>query len=494
MRRVLSRTSSHLTSKVIRYCIIGSACIAALGLTGCGYGQPRRRLGCYATSTPGTRYISSDKLGRHSYGFNPFEKNGITYARKCGHIDIAHLRIAADNTKYLSEKIYNGMLTDQTEFSFRLVADRSKHVFKLSYPDNWQQTDKETVAREVSLQLGQYLAFSATTWHEMLTWFGYHTVIIIPEFASAFSWEDVYSNLLGTSIAAKAIRDTDHKYNKAMTLAINQELKRLGGRSGRVAKKAAEMVRGKWFTGNFIVSMKKRNLDIGIDDGFITPMIVPEICSDARPQPHPVPSHDVSRYGFSMEYHIVPKEFEKGKILSIVHHDRSSKTITPDIHYAPIMAHIADVAIEKYGPYAIIPYNPDKVIAQELANLAPSSSVARYNSRPAVTPKKAEKNTPSPASAAQVNNQPLQAPPIKVAKFNKPRVTVTVTQKTNKYTPLKTTAVRDIKESSAFRAMITQKTNTYDSFQKVGDSIAEEVDIAEKKLTPALSSQVLYQD
>ena len=486
MRTAIARMWSFLTgrqvSKSIRFLIIGSTCIAVLGVSGCGFGKPRRRLGCYATSTPGTRFISSDKIGKHSYGFNPFEKNGITYACRGGHIDIAHLRIAADNTKYMSEKLYNGMMADQTEFSFGLVADRSKHVVKLSYPDNWQQMDKESVAREVSLQLGQYVAFSATTWHEVLTWFGYHTMIIIPEQASAFSWEDIYSNLLGTSIAAKAIRDTDHVYNKAMTLAINEELERLGCRSGRVAKKAAEMVRGEWFTGNFMVSMKKRNLDIGIDDGFVTPMIVPGICSEAKPAHHPVPSHDVSQYGFSMEYHIVPKEFEKGKILSIVHHDRKNKTITPDIHYAPIMAHIANIAVEKYGPYAIVPYDPDKAIARELASLTPSSSVKKYNSRRTVTRKKAEKYNPSPASAAQINNRPLQASPVKVAKFNKPLVTVTPI--TNKYTPVKSTAVRDIREYSALGAVISPRTNRSDSQLKMLNSTAEKFDRAERKLTP----------
>jgi len=478
--------SSHLASKIIRYCIIGSASAAALGLTGCGYGQPRRRLGCYATSTPGTRFISSDRLGTHSYGFNPFEKNGIIYACKGGHIDIAHLRIAADNTKYISKKIYKGMLKNKTDFSFSLIADRSSHIVKLSYPDNWQQIDKEPVAREVSLQLGQYLAFAATTWHEMLTWFGYHTMVFIPEYASAFSWEDVYSNLLGTSIAAKAIRDTDHKYNKAMALALNQELEKLGGRSGRIAKKAAEMVRGEWFTGNLIVSMKKRNLDIGIDDGFVTPMIVPGICSEARPESYPVPSHDVSRYGFSMEYHIAPREFEKGKILRIVHKNRRRKIITPDIHYAPIMAHIANIAIERYGPYVATPYNPDKVITQEIAAIAPSSGVNSADYPRTAISKKTEKNNPSVTPVTQ-NNNPLHASAIKVAKYNKPRVKVTVTQKTNKDAPVKSTAVRDIKEYPVAGDTVSPpKTGNYDSILEVPTSTVRKVDTAEKKLTPAL--------
>ena len=507
MRRVFVRTLSTLTGnqagKAIRFFILGSACIAALSTGGCGFGQPRRRLGCYATSTPGTRFVSSDKLGTHSYGFNLFEKNGITYACNAGHIDIAHLRIAADNTKYMTEKLYKGMLADQTDFTFALVADRSKHIVKLSYPDNWQQIDKEPVAREVSLQLGQYLAFSATTWHEMLTWFGYRTMAIIPEFSSAFSWEDIYSNLIGTGIASKAIQDTDHKYNKAMTLALSQELERLGGRSGRVARKAAEKVRGEWFTGNLAVSMKKRNLDIGIDDGFVTPMIVPGICSNAKPEPYPVPSHDVSRYGFSMDYHIIPKEFEKGKILRIVHNNRSKKTITPDTHYASIMAHIANVAIDKYGPHVATPYDPDTVITKELARAAPSSNVDRHNSIRIAAYKKAGKYNPdtiiakelariapspnvdrysSPNTTAHTaagkKDETVKASTAKVAN-NTPKVRVT--RKTKTHNTPKSTAVPGNKEYPALRVIVPSKTKNYDAFHKILDSTAKKFELMEKK-------------
>lgn len=361
---------SDSVNRAFRYLIIGSACIAALTISGCGIDRPRPRLGCYPTSTPGSVFVSSSKLGRHSYGYSPFEKNGITYAYKAGHIDIAHLRIGADHTKYIAQKLYKALLKDQDEFSFSLTADRSKHIVQISYPKNWKQSKQELIAGEVALQLAQYLTFSATTWHEILTWFGYRTMFIFPEFSSAFSWEDIYSNLLGTRIACKALRDTEHKYNQAVTLALRQELNDLGGQSARVARRAAQKVRGEWFKGNLIVSMKKRNLDIGLDDNRITPMIIPGICQGARPKSYPVPDSDVSRYGFSIKYHILPREFEKGKILRIVYPNGKGKMIKPDIHFAPIMAHIREKAIKKYGIEVATAYDPDRIVEQKSIQVA----------------------------------------------------------------------------------------------------------------------------
>ena len=352
-------------NKTVHYLIILLACTLLL-TSSCDTNGPRLRLGCFPTSTPGTRFLSADKLGNHSYGFSPLEKNGITYTCRGGHIDITHLRIGADNTRYMADTLYKGIMKGKTDFSFVLSGDASRHKVKLSYPENWNNQKNKTIAREVSIQLGQYIAFNATTWHEILTWFGYHTMIIFPEFQSAFSWEDTYSNLLGTRIAAKALQDTEHKFNKAMTLALNEEMENLGACSARDAHKAAQQVRGRWFKGNIAVAIKKRNLDIGLDDGFVTPMIVPDFCLDAKPKPYPAPSPDVSGYGFSMEYRIHPREFERGKIFKIVYPDKKGNTIHPKTHFAPIVAYIKNIAVQKYGSQVATAYDPDAITQQPL--------------------------------------------------------------------------------------------------------------------------------
>jgi len=244
-------------------------------------------------------------------------------------------------------------------FSFKLKADHSMCFAQITYPENWQglsQQDKERIAREISLKLGQYLAFTATTWHEILTWFGYKCLGIFPEFPSAFSWEDSFSNLLGTHIAAGALRDSEHKFEEAMTLAIDQELERLGVRSRSAAINAAENARGKWFVGYplYLVNMKKRNFDIGLDDGYVTPTIIPRIagCERIQAQSYPVPNLDfLTEYRFCVKLEIEPREWEKGKILSIVYPDAKTRKerLEPVTAFARIMNYIKEDAVTRYG-------------------------------------------------------------------------------------------------------------------------------------------------
>ncbi len=331
-----------------------------VGAGGCMFDSaPRPRLGCYPTTTVGTKFLKPGHLGPHRYRFSLWEKNGIVYTCNAGHIDVTHLRIAADWTVYLAAESFKCLMQNETRFSFGLNADRSKYFIRITYPENWNdlpQKNKEQIAYDVSIKLGQYLAFTATTWHEIVTWFGYKCIGVLPEYPSSFSWEDSFSNLLGTYIAAQALGDGRHTFNEAMTLAIEREFQNLAIQPRRVAKQAAEKVRGKWFSGRllFLVSMKKRNFDIGIDDGYVTPVLVPSVCecTGAIAKPYPVPNLDfLSQYGFSAKVEIEPKELEKNKFLRIVYPNARNRRnrIEPAIHFARIMDYIRKDAAEKYG-------------------------------------------------------------------------------------------------------------------------------------------------
>lgn len=325
--------------------------LALLAAGGCNFNAPKVRVGYLPTSTIGISFPDPNNLGKHSYQFNPFEKGGIVYTCKAGHIDIDHIRGSADAAKYLISRSRETLMRRKEGFSFTFTMERSAHEIKFSYPENWDslaQNEKERIADDISFAVGHYMAFNATAWHEILTWFGVRFAGFEPEFNSAFSWEDVYSNLLGAKLAVEAIKDPNHSYNEAMTLAINRELKKLGVQSAKTAKYASEKMRGKWFTGNIFVDTLRRNTDIGLD-GFVTPVIVPGICED-KPLSYPVPNLDVlSKYGFSIQYTILPKEFEKGKILRIIYPDGNGKTIEPARDFRKIMEFIEKQAVEKYG-------------------------------------------------------------------------------------------------------------------------------------------------
>jgi len=334
---------------VIGLAYVGGAIALVLG-GGCNINAPRVRLGVLPTPTLGIPFPDPNKLGPHSYHFSFFEKGGIVYTCKAGHIDIDHVRGSADATRYLVGRTRETLMKGGEGFSFHLAMERSIHEIKFTYPEGWGnlgQDEKERIADEISFKVGPYLAYNATVWHEILTWFGVHFGGFEPEFNSAFTWEDIYSNLIGTRLAVEALKDTSNSYNEAMTLAINRELKKLGVQSSSTARYAAEKMRGKWFRGNIFIDTLRKNIDIGLD-GYVTPVLVPGIC-DSEPLSYPVPNLDVlSKYGFLMQYKIRPREFEKGKILAVVYPNGKGKRIEPIKDFPKIMEFIKKQAVEKY--------------------------------------------------------------------------------------------------------------------------------------------------
>ncbi len=322
---------------------------------------PRVRFGSYPSSNIGTFFIGPN-LGDHGYSFRLSEKDGIAYTCRGGHIDVIHVRIAADWTAYLTAVAYRHLMNHENGFSCKLAVDRSTSFASFTYPDNWDRLPKieqMAIAKDVALAVGPYLTFTMTSWHEMLTWYGFKCMGPFPEFPSAFSWEDSYSNLLGTIVGTKALQDSQHRLNEAVKIALDQEMERLGIQPAHVARQASESVRGKWFTGNllFNVDMKKRNFDIGLENGYVTPTLVPGIaaCPNARPLPLPAPRLDVlAKYGFSMNLEIEPHEWESGRILRIVYGNKPQTRVKPE-QFALIMTDIRRQAAAMYGPE----YSPD---------------------------------------------------------------------------------------------------------------------------------------
>lgn len=326
-------------------------------LAGCGGGaEPRMRLGCYPTPTVGTTFPDPSALGTHSYAGS--DKGGIVYTCRGGHIDLAHLRIAADWTMYYATLSFDCLMRNETEFSFKSKPAPSRYYVSIEYPRGWAEmpaSEKERIARALSLKLGQYFGFVASTWHEIITWFGYKFVAVLPEFSSSFSWEDSYSNLLGTRLAAVAMQDR-RGYDKAMTLGIDDELRSLGVQSAKTAKWAGEKVRGDWFSGRvvYMVKMKKKNFDIGLGDGYVTPTLVPGLseCRQAEAQSYPVPTLDgVGEYGFSVKLEISPKIWESGKIRKVAYGKgaKRGKRVEPAVHFPRIMSYIRQDAAKRLG-------------------------------------------------------------------------------------------------------------------------------------------------
>ncbi len=321
---------------------------------------PRGRVACLPSPTMGTRYFNADDLGKHSYGFSLWEKNGIVYTCHGGHVDVTHLRKVADWTAYLAYHLHDTLMHDLTEMSYKMW-EPSRYYVEFEYPAGWTylpDRSKDAIAREVAIDLASYLAYTASVWHEVLTWHGFKGAGIYPEYHSAFSWEDNYSNAMGARLGAMALRDREHDYEEALTRYLDQEIQRLGGQPKRAAREAGEAVRGSWFKGGYlIVTMVTRHLDTGFDDGTITPWLVPGIggCPEPEPWLCPIPNLEVvTKRGFNVSIEIEPREWEKGKILRKAYPNTEDrpKRIDPTEHLEVVIEAIRAEALERYGPDA----------------------------------------------------------------------------------------------------------------------------------------------
>ena len=313
--------------------------VAIVFLAGGCFGQPRMRMGCLPTSTPGGTFLDPDHLGNHSYGpLGAFgEKDGIVYTCKAGHIDITHLRWNADYTRFLALKTQKTLMKNKDGFSFRIVLEQSDHVISFKYPKSWinmDKAEKEKAAKYISYHIGPYITYLATTWHEIATAYGTHYIGFEPEENSAFSWEDTFSNLLGCHLAVEAMLDKDHSFNKAMTIVLNKKMKELGAIPRKNALAAAEKMRGNWFKGNFAVETKMKNYDIGLD-GSVGPAVIPNVigCSSQKIKYKTFTKDVLKRYGIEMTYEIKPNIFESGKIYSAIGQNK----VFPERDYPAIM-------------------------------------------------------------------------------------------------------------------------------------------------------------
>lgn len=324
-----TRTSGWMGRTVL--VLVMAALLMSTGCTG-----PRARWGYLPTATWGIPFRDPDNIGPHGYHWNPFEKGGLVYTCRAGHIDLDHVRGNADLTRSQIERLRKVLANKKENYRFSVKGETSVHLITFTYPDNWDALpNKEAMIDEIAYAAGGYFAYTATVWHEILTWYGVHFAGFEPEFNSAFSWEDNYSNVLGIHIGIAAMKSRQYKYDKAVAIEITRALRRLGVRSAEVAEAASDSVRGKWYTGNMVPDMRMRNFDIGLDDGTITPTLIPDVpgCSSAKPAAIAIPSLEpLAKYGLTFTHQVKPRVFEQGSIYKAA----GSDEIFPQVHY-PIL-------------------------------------------------------------------------------------------------------------------------------------------------------------
>jgi hypothetical protein len=348
-----------------------TALLLIVFLAGCQVSsRPRLRVSDFFGNPWGMKFPDPEHLGRHSIDPSNGEKLGMVYTCKGGFIDLGHLREAADRTQYVSQILYSTLIRGRTSCTYRIIEPSHYHL-TISYPEQWQSMSweqKKAIARDVSIRYGQYLAHTSLIWHEILTWYGFASSGVFSENISAFSWEDPYSDILGTRLAVLALTNTKgESYEDAMTRLIDEALRGLDVQPAETARKAADLVEGEWFDGGyyFFVEMKKRNFDVGLDDELVTPWLVPGICPDAVPQDCPTSNLSVlEKYGFKTRLQIEPVEFEKVKIYEALHLN-PSEFIRPSIHFPEIVEAVRKDAEKLEGNTMDVPPQSDAAIENQ---------------------------------------------------------------------------------------------------------------------------------
>ncbi|EHK9062723.1 DUF4056 domain-containing protein [Vibrio parahaemolyticus] len=200
--------------------------------------------------------LSSSEVGTHHYndgsesvsgsllGLNE-EANGIIFTEQGGFIDTAHVRDTADYTYYL----------------FTLNQHYLGRAAHLDLPEElrvrrirWYEQKKQLIEKEKlerSAQAAALTAFRLAQWHEIAQWFGMVSVSGFKELASAFSSEDLYSNMLGAKLAKQVLLDNPELdqtgFSKAMDTAFKQALKDLKAQSKAVTKEKIQQLDGDWW-------------------------------------------------------------------------------------------------------------------------------------------------------------------------------------------------------------------------------------------------------
>lgn len=224
-------------------------------------GDVRVRLG--PVPIPGFRMVNVigvDDIGSHTYdsgllrvgrkGEEPLafnrERNGLVYTCRGGFIDTAHVRGYVDWALYLTATAGRYLLEGG---SIELPEQGgARRVLVKPVP----QAILDRVGRHrFGVGLGQWLAFQLSIWHEIVTWHGWHALPGWSERVSAFSPEDLYSNLLGTKIigGVALLRSgrSEDDYNRSVDTWLSAMLRQLGAVPRREGREAIRAVDGLWW-------------------------------------------------------------------------------------------------------------------------------------------------------------------------------------------------------------------------------------------------------
>ena len=285
--------SSHLIGLLTLGLLVNAFC------AGCASRDlPRSRIGALPFPGMFTLYGTADpeRLGRHRYGHTPRllradeKERGILYTTRAGFLDVAHVRLTIDWTRYYTRHVRRAVKAGETELALAGTND-ARFLITLRYPPDWAtlpDAERHALTEELAVRSGQHLAYLSMAWHEAITWFGHRSVFFIDESPSSFTYDDTMSHVVGVRVAARAIRDTTRKFDDAVTVALAAELRDLGAVRPAQTDEAVRAVERLWWADG---KPLKRQYTIGLQEMVVYPWLVrgPSFQPAAAPEPFHLP-------------------------------------------------------------------------------------------------------------------------------------------------------------------------------------------------------------
>jgi hypothetical protein len=203
------------------------------------------------------------------------ERNALVFTCRGGFIDTAHVRDYADWTIYFASKIYD-QLPSGTTIELPDEAGKRRVVLERMHPELLRRHDPGAL----TMAIAQWLAFQLSIWHEIATWYGWASLPAYSEKLSAFSPEDLYSNVLGTKIAVATALERSVRsaaiYDSSVDAWLRSVVDFLGPTSKQTAIEAMRSLEGVWWNPGARIPdpgvVLRRNLSIGET---VTPWLVP---------------------------------------------------------------------------------------------------------------------------------------------------------------------------------------------------------------------------
>ena len=316
-----------------------SLIVGCLLIAGCG--TPFSDGSGYEWGHTGAGSFDNDPFNLAPFGSPLVDGNGILYTLRSGTIDPDHIYGWARKTKSYYDALHKCLSNDSGQMA--------KGYFKVrfEYPDSWKTmaaNDKQKACHEMALQTAQYLAFNDGLWHELATWYGHRTFPLISDFESALSWEDLYSDRLGTTIAAEAI-EMGGRFNKNVDIVTKRELaKRELVDTAQARRITRTMENIAYREDPLAKKILWRSLDIGTGDGTIDPVVFPGF-TDEPPIALSAPTLDLpERYGVQVK--IVVSEFSP-KYQAIKSKAGIEGDLDPTVHNEEILSVVKKDAIQR---------------------------------------------------------------------------------------------------------------------------------------------------